>query len=91
MSKKAASPIIIRRSEPITISPKTLPAPIISQSAPGSSHDFFVGSPRSGEILDLYISSTKILTKLSVESGEKNLVDEDIEQSVLVGEKSEEE
>ena len=91
MSKKAASQIIIIRSEPILISPKTLPTPIISQSAPASCHEFFVGSPRSGEILELYIRSTKLLTKLSLESGEKNPVDEDIEQSLLMGEKNEEE
>ena len=91
MSKKAPSPIIIGRSEPIPISPKTLHTPIISQSAPGSYYDFFVGSPRSGEILELYIRSTKLLTKLSLAIGEKNPIDEDIDQSLLVGEKSEEE
>ncbi|MCF8493954.1 MAG: hypothetical protein K9G65_00925 [Rickettsiaceae bacterium] len=90
MSKKAPSPIIIGRSEPIPISPKTLHTPIISQSAPGSYYDFFVGSPRSGEILDLY-KSNKLLTKLSLAIGEKNPIDEDIDQSLLVGEKSEEE
>ena len=91
MSKKAPSPIIIGRSEPIPISPKTLHTPIISKSAPGSCYDFFVGSPRSGEILDLYKSSNKLLIKLSLGIGEKNPVDEDIDQSLLVGEKSEEE
>jgi hypothetical protein len=90
MSKKAPSPIIIGRSEPIPISPKTLHTPIISQSAPGSYYVFFVGSPRSGEILDLY-KSNKLLTKLSLAIGEKNPIDEDIDQSLLVGEKSEEE
>jgi hypothetical protein len=90
MSKKAPSPIIIGRSEPIPISPKTLHTPIISQSAPGSYYDFFVGSPRSGKILDLY-KSNKLLTKLSLAIGEKNPIDEDIDQSLLVGEKSEEE
>ena len=91
MSKKTPNPIIIGRSEPIPISPKTLHTPIISQSAPGSYYDFFVGSPRSGEILDLYKSNNKLLTELSLEIRAKNSVDEDNDQLSLVGEKSEEE
>ncbi|MBA2628959.1 MAG: hypothetical protein H0U78_02870 [Rickettsiaceae bacterium] len=89
MAKQVSSPIIIRRSEPIPISSKTIDTPI-SKSAPGSYRDFFVGSPRSGEILDLYKSSNKLLTKLSLDIGKKNPVDEDIDQSLLVGESEEE-
>lgn len=48
MSKKAPSPLIITRSEPISISQKKLNTPIITKSAPESYSDFFIGSPRSG-------------------------------------------
>ena len=48
MSKKAPSPLIITRSQPIPISQKLPHTPIISKSAPESYHDFFIGSPRSG-------------------------------------------
>ena len=52
MSKKAPSPLIITRSEPIPISQK-LPYPsIFSKSAPVSYSDLFIGSPRSGLIIE---------------------------------------
>lgn len=48
MSKKAPSPLIITRSEPIPISQKLPYTPIFSKSAPTSYSDLFIGSPRSG-------------------------------------------
>ncbi len=52
MSKKAPSPLIITRSEPIPISQKLPYTPIFSKSAPTSYSDVFIGSPRSGLILE---------------------------------------